>query len=85
MTTQAPVWEKTIKALPLTETVSDELLDFIDGHAADAAQSPQDYITDTFESEAEQSLEDAEADTFGFTMEDAYKVITAFSNWYTDH
>ncbi len=78
--TQLPVWEQTIKALPFTEKTRDELIDFIDGHAADAAQSPQDYITDTFESEAEQSLEDAEADTFGFTMEDAYKVTAAFSN-----
>ena len=80
MTTQAPVWEQTIKALPLTEAVSNELIDFIDGHAADAEESPQDYITDTFESEAEQSLQDADADTFGFTIDDAYKVIAAFSN-----
>ena len=78
--TQLPLWEQTIKALPFTETVSNELIDFIDGHDADAAQSPQDYITDTFESEAEQSLEDADEDTFGFTIDDAYKVIAAFSD-----
>lgn len=80
-TTQLPVWEKTIKEMNFTEVVSNELIYFIDGHAEDARMSQEEYITDIFESEASMSLEDApEEDTFGFTMDDVYKVITTFSN-----
>ena len=79
--TQLPVWEQTIKALPLTETVSNELIDFIDGHAADADMTPEEYVSSSFDSEAEMSLEGApDEDTFGFTMDDVVKVQEAFSN-----
>ncbi len=79
--TQLPVWEQTIKALPFTETVSNELIDFIDGHAADADMTPEEYISLNFDGEAEMSLEGApDEDTFGFTMDDVIKVQEAFSN-----
>ncbi len=77
MTTQAPLWEQTINGLSFSEDVSNELIDFIDGHAADAEESPQDYITDTFESEAEMVLDDA-PECFGFTMADVMRVQEAF-------
>ena len=79
--TQLPLWEQTIKALPFTETVSNELIDFIDGHAADADMTPEEYVSSSFDSEAEMSLEGApDEDTFGFTMDDVVKVQEAFSN-----
>ena len=82
--TQLPVWEQTINGLDFTETTKYELIDFIDGHAADARLTPEEYITTIFESEAEMSLEDApNGDTFGFTTDDVIKVQEAFSNWTT--
>lgn len=81
MTTQLPVWEQTIKALPFTEKTRDELIDFIDGHAADADMTPEEYISSSFDGEAEMSLEGApDEDTFGFTIDDVMKVQEAFSN-----
>ena len=79
--TQLPVWEQTINEMDFAETTKHELIDFIDGHAADARMTQEEYITAIFESEAEMSLGNAPSgDTFGFTIDDAYKVVSIFSN-----
>ena len=84
--TQLPVWEQTINGMDFTETTKTELIDFIDGHAADAEMSPEEYVSSNFDGEAEMSLEGApDEDTFGFTMDDVMKVQEAFSNWYTNN
>lgn len=80
-TTQLPVWEQTINEMDFTETTKMELIDFIHGHAADADMTPEEYISSSFDSEAEMSLEGApDEDTFGFTIDDVMKVQEAFSN-----
>ena len=72
MTEQTPLWETKIKEMGFSKVTTDDLIDFIYGHADDARLTEEEYIAQLFESEAEMAIADApEEDTFGFTVEQA--------------
>ena len=75
MTEQTPLWETKIKEMGFSQVTTDDLIDFIYGHADDANLTEEEYIAQLFESEAEFAIEHApEETTFGFTVEEASTV-----------